>query len=555
MSSIDKAVSIALKQDPRHLLDTTLQDLPTEVSVSRIIDPEIAVQALVLRGEINERLLSDRSVVSMASRDRIDQNYKLAIHIIEGVRLNLQKDLARVGFGAHSMDPYHRLMASLYKRYSESKNPEDARRAFRVAMRGKSQAIKSMLQERGIIKRYESPQDLVGLANALKEYKSRHSALLQYYIGSEGVFLLVLRETGDIAFVRLEVGAEEITDLIDPMNEPLRRLHSREDQKPFLSAVANPTTPVEEIHRLGVRLYELLLPPGHARDLAEDADEWFIVPAGVLFHLPWAALSDGHRFLIDSGRIISLLPAAYFLSPPEPNDRLSVNRLVALYDPTEAGGLAPIFELQRKVLRRTTREYDEHPSIQDARALTVAEVKEQMTRTDVDVLYFFMHGHHDAKRPLDSYLYLGSEKLTAETLLRWAMESQVRLSAKLVILGACESVVSRIEGGDEALGLVRAFLAIGAREILGTLWQVPGDVTGSILLLVLRFLRESPTLRVSEALARAQRQIRRQIREDYPHLTDHPANWAGVIVIGGPGLRKLGEPKADTGKNAGKPVH
>jgi CHAT domain-containing protein len=83
-------------------------------------------------------------------------------------------------------------------------------------------------------------------------------------------------------------------------------------------------------------------------------------------------------------------------------------------------------------------------------------------------LHVACHGRFRHDAPLDSYLETGlDDKLTArEVAQRW------RLRAELVTLSACQTGVSRLLRGDEPLGLVRAFLAAGARQVLVSQWAV-----------------------------------------------------------------------------------
>jgi CHAT domain-containing protein len=83
-------------------------------------------------------------------------------------------------------------------------------------------------------------------------------------------------------------------------------------------------------------------------------------------------------------------------------------------------------------------------------------------------LHVACHGRFRHDAPLDSYLETGPDEwLTArEVANSW------RLQADLVTLSACQTGVSRLLRGDEPLGLVRAFLAAGARMVLVSQWAV-----------------------------------------------------------------------------------
>jgi CHAT domain-containing protein len=90
---------------------------------------------------------------------------------------------------------------------------------------------------------------------------------------------------------------------------------------------------------------------------------------------------------------------------------------------------------------------------------------------DLDVVHLAAHGTFDANDALDSGIELagGGDRpalLTARDVVR------DRLPAELVTLSACESGRTRVFGGDEPVGLTRAFLSAGAASVLATLWLV-----------------------------------------------------------------------------------
>ena len=59
----------------------------------------------------------------------------------------------------------------------------------------------------------------------------------------------------------------------------------------------------------------------------------------------------------------------------------------------------------------------------------------------------------------------------------------LKLGAALVTLSACQSGVSKITAGDELLGLVRAFLAAGAKSLLVSMWWADDQATSELMTL------------------------------------------------------------------------
>ena len=99
----------------------------------------------------------------------------------------------------------------------------------------------------------------------------------------------------------------------------------------------------------------------------------------------------------------------------------------------------------------------------------------------------------------------------------------LKLCASLVTLSACQSGVSKITAGDELLGLVRAFLAAGARSLLVSMWWVDDEATTELMTLFYS------RLKAGTASKSALREAQITLRERHPH----PYYWAPFVLIGG----------------------
>jgi CHAT domain-containing protein len=92
----------------------------------------------------------------------------------------------------------------------------------------------------------------------------------------------------------------------------------------------------------------------------------------------------------------------------------------------------------------------------------------------------------------------------------------------LVTLSACETGLGRLSGGDEQIGLVRAFGFAGAEAVLATLWRVDDASTFVFMDHVYRRIAEGST--PAAALRAAQLAF---IRAPDPAYRAHPYFWAG----------------------------
>jgi CHAT domain-containing protein len=111
--------------------------------------------------------------------------------------------------------------------------------------------------------------------------------------------------------------------------------------------------------------------------------------------------------------------------------------------------------------------------------------------------------------------------LTAEDILKLDLSG-----VQLVVLSACTSGQGRPVDGQGLLGFQTAFMAAGAQSLLLSLWNVPDQATSLLMQRFYQALFAAPSISKSEALRRAQQQLRSD-----PEFAD-PRNWAAWVVVG-----------------------
>lgn len=91
-----------------------------------------------------------------------------------------------------------------------------------------------------------------------------------------------------------------------------------------------------------------------------------------------------------------------------------------------------------------------------------------------------------------------------------------------MILSACRTGQALVESGDEMFGLLRGFLAAGARSIAVSLWPAEDNATS---ILMRRF---HPLLSAGMSGSAALRQAQKDVRQSHPH----PYQWAPFTLFG-----------------------
>lgn len=229
---------------------------------------------------------------------------------------------------------------------------------------------------------------------------------------------------------------------------------------------------------IGQRLYGTLLAPVAGRLAGKD--RLFVSPHLRLHTLPWNALHDGIRFLVHRFAFSRSLPL--LIAGAETREQSSVFEpnaharwLIALNPRHAQHESLPGFDaLSNELRRRIPSAHVLGPNDATAERLT-AEIGSS------NVMLFAGHANYDAGDPLSSALFTTaaraesmpsvwpSDRLEARTLLR--LERRLDLA---ILLG-CETARlwrGTSSYGDEAVGIARAFLLTGARNVIGTLWPV-----------------------------------------------------------------------------------
>jgi CHAT domain-containing protein len=232
-----------------------------------------------------------------------------------------------------------------------------------------------------------------------------------------------------------------------------------------------------------------------------------VVPHGPLHYLPFAALHDGAQWLVES-HDISLAPSVAWAAQALAAPAAPPQRVLALA--FGGGALAHVDDEAAAVGAAFGA---------GARVLVGAQATREALRSAAgaaDVVHLACHGQFRADSPMFSALEL------ADGALALHEAPQLGLRAQLVTLSACETGLSRIAPGNEAIGLVRGFLMSGVRTVVASSWAVDDAATATLMGGFYRRLVGGEAC--AEALAGAQREVARG--------GAHPFHWAAFAPHG-----------------------
>ena len=232
-----------------------------------------------------------------------------------------------------------------------------------------------------------------------------------------------------------------------------------------------------------------------------------IVPHGYLHRLPFHALFDGSRYLIDSYSI-SYAPSAsvyYLCSKTKASRGTGKSTVIGVPDP----GTPHIGEEVAAVAAHLPNAH-----ILMGPEATVDQLRKAAAESRF--VHIATHGEFRTDNPMFSSIRLADSFLSVYDFYDF------RLRAELVTLSGCGTGLSVVTSGDELLGLVRGLLYSGARAVLLTLWDVNDQSTAEFMKSF--YTKMAATNDKSDAL----RQAVQELRQSYPDVY----HWAPFVLIG-----------------------
>ena len=260
------------------------------------------------------------------------------------------------------------------------------------------------------------------------------------------------------------------------------------------------------------QLYAELILPATSAIAGKDL---IVVPSGALNYLPFAALHDGTRYLLED-RIVS--------------QALGLGHTLQLLEGAGPafGGKAVVLVAARPINMKPLLHADDEAAaagrtLRNGTVIVNAKPADfALYAPTVEVVHFAAHAVLDTASPLLSRIVLQGAK-DDDGLLSVADIRRTPLPRRpIVVLSGCETGVGRIASDESVQGLSSAFLQAGAQSVISSLWLVDDSPTASLMTL----LYGSTASGV--APAQALRAAMLKVKEAHPH----PYYWASFQYTG-----------------------
>jgi CHAT domain-containing protein/uncharacterized protein HemY len=280
---------------------------------------------------------------------------------------------------------------------------------------------------------------------------------------------------------------------------------------------------------------------GPLREVLHGKTDLTIVPDGVLWDLPFQALESAPDHYLIEDSAIAYAPSVTVLREtmrPRP-EHAGEATLLAFGNPAFGAAaiqhkrmtlmgdrLEPLPEAEKQV-RQIGQLYGS-----SSRVYVGADADEDRWKAEAGhyrILHLATHGVVDSRSPLYSYVVLAKPAAGSREdglLEAWELMN-MRLTADLVVLSACETARGQLSIGEGVIGLMWAAFVAGSPATVVSQWKVE---SASSTELMVAFHREWNAGRRGLSKARALQLA--SLRLLHGAKTSHPYYWAGYILVG-----------------------
>ena len=482
--------------------------------------------------------------------------YQQALDFLEAIRTDIRIDVFKTSFSTTYADVYERLILLLW---GQGRTQE----AFTYVERARARAFLDQLAEGSIDYRSGTNSALLEREQELKnEISALRSRLLELrslpqekwdgdaiaaaqtsLAASEAEYAqlltqIKLQSPEAASLVSVDVAAlSDVQALLDPETSLVEYFVTKDRTLVFLITHDNLEGFALEVSRSDLeetvtsfrdfaslndphpaslkQLYAWLVAPWKERIQTPALG---IIPHSVLLYLPFAALTDGEKYLSDD-YVLFTLPSASVLRFVQEKRKTGTSTILALGNPASA----------LPDLKFAEQEAQSIAGLYGAQALVGKDATESAVRaraSEAGILHIAAHGEYDPQNPLFSTIHLaGDAENDGRLEVHEVYSLDLATSTDLVVLSACQTDVGAVSAGDEVVGLNRAFLYAGTPTVIASLWNVDDAAT---TLLMEKFYSH---LRAGASKAQALRQAQLDVRATYPH----PYYWAAFVLTGDPG--------------------
>ncbi|MDM8560369.1 CHAT domain-containing protein [Candidatus Parabeggiatoa sp. HSG14] len=272
------------------------------------------------------------------------------------------------------------------------------------------------------------------------------------------------------------------------------------------------------------KLYSWLVQPLAEKLVTHNIKTLVVVPEGVLRTLPFSALHDGQRFLVEDYALAATPGLCLGNLKPQQLDMRDI-LVSGLSEAVQGFSSLPCAKYEMEALKKLYNLIDNRRKPLFNKTFTYPNMVDKIRNTRYSVVHIASHGQFKAELE-NTFLLTYNDKLSMNKLERIVRRSaDEEKPVELLTLSACETAV----GNDRAaLGLAGIALKAGVKSALASLWKVDDAATPAMLLEFYQQLT-NPNVSKAQALQNAQKMM--LSNEKYTQF-QHPYYWSAFLLIG-----------------------
>lgn len=516
-------------------------------------------ETLELSDRINVKEVSWRALrgegfarIQLGENDPAVEAYKKSVAVVDDLRAAIKVEEFQNGFLTDKQDVYKELVLLLlnmgkveesfqFAERAKSRNfidllgnqkislKDDVSQSLYDALIDKKQSIQkieeAVLVARTAGREEEAKKQIEELVKARNQYRDllidakEQSPEISSFITVEAITLDALQSLLDDSVALLEylVTEKELVawvvtkEKIDVVRVPLEERQLNEIIADYRQRIQK-LAPIEEQAQ---KLYSLLIKPVESAIAGKRT--LGIVPHGHLHYISFSSLKNEQDYLIEKHPIFYSPSASVMkFTFKEVAKRGRDIKVLAIGNP-DLGDFnydLPLAEMEANSIKWDFPQVDIFTRENATESLLQAHIG------DYQIIHIASHGEFDPVNPLFSSLKL-RRSATEDGNFEMNEVFGLTINADIVTLSACQTGLGDIVGGDELVGLNRAFIYAGTHSILSSLWRV-SDISTAVL--IKHFYRNYGHANKAESLRKAQLLVKR--------LYPHPSYWAGFNLTG-----------------------
>ncbi len=348
-----------------------------------------------------------------------------------------------------------------------------------------------------VVNDYETNETNLDLVlNAVQNLLDNDTTLVEYYVTDQMTLSWIITKNSFHA-VKLEISQEDIVKAINSFKK---------------------TKNAEILQKLSSKLTAPLAPYLKTKTIG-------FIPHDVINNIPFAALTDGNKYLIDEYNLF-ILPSSSTLQFVKEKRKPAKDSILALGNPTVDG--QPDLSSAQNEAPAIARLFGTNAFMRKAAKESVVWDK----ANSMEILHLAAHSEYNPNNPLFSLVYLAKDDKAEDSKGDGRLEAHevfgldLTSTTNLVVLSGCETQLSQVMPGSELTGLSRAFILAGSPSVVASLWKVTDNEATELLMTTFyKYLKEGKSK--VEALRMAQMETQKQY--------NNPHDWAGFVLAGDPG--------------------